>query len=362
MSETTSAGSMRSPQPAGGHLAEEVRAEVARGADRPDYFSTRPTAELQTILRDTSSLPIENLINTGVVRIDYEQARIYRDVFWKGSFAKDSLLGWAEALRDKLLGNAAGGLKQTFAGGSFWKRFDRVEGGVATGYVVNYEISELPGLPEVRTVAYPDDKRRYFRKGDTVLLLSYTNDPYRLVYDTIKVIDAQNAIGVMHLGTFPKGVEVATFVLARHNYPFENMSIPDHQALFADAQAQVPSADRLAGSKWEGRLIFHKAPDTSLLNAVNPVLFHVAFRLEGDRIEAQCRAGAITFTCALDRGALEREMRMIGSDTLLGCWPAQSLAAGVSSALADLVHAEPGQLVFYSVLKRSDSGAPDPAA
>ena len=79
----------------------------------------------------------------------------------------------------------------------------------------------LPGLPEVRTVKYPDDNRPYVKKGDDVLLLNYTNAPYQMVYDTIKVIDEQNAIGVMHLGTFPNGIVFSTFVMARKNYPFE---------------------------------------------------------------------------------------------------------------------------------------------
>ena len=213
-------------------LAAEVRAEVIRGADNPDFFSTLPTAELQVTLRGTPNLAIDTLLNTGAVRVDFDHRRIYRDAFWKGSFATDSLLGDpAEPVRN-------------FTGGSFWKRFDHLQDGVATGYVVNYEISALPGLPEVRAVPYPDDRRLYIRKGHEVLLLSYTNDPYRLVYDTIKVIDPQNAIGVMHLGKFPLGMEVATFVLARHNYPFLNMSIPDHEMLWDDPHAGLPEVYR----------------------------------------------------------------------------------------------------------------------
>ena len=117
--------------------------------------------------------------------------------------------------------------------------------------MVNYELTALPGLPEVRMVNYPDNHRRYFKQGDPVLLLNYTNDPYKMVYDTIKVIDPQNAIGVMHLGTFPDGIEFATFVMARQNYPFENMSVPDADALFNDTRATVPTADAIAGD-WDG--------------------------------------------------------------------------------------------------------------
>jgi len=76
-----------------------------------------------------------------------------------------------------------------FAGGSFWKRFHRVESGVATGEVVNYDIQWLPGDPEVRAVPYPDSRRAYLQQGQEILLLHYRNDPYHQVYDTIKIVD-----------------------------------------------------------------------------------------------------------------------------------------------------------------------------
>ncbi|MBI4903954.1 MAG: GMC family oxidoreductase [Acidobacteria bacterium] len=270
----------------------DIRAAVTRGADTPDYFCTRPTAELQAILRDTPSLPIDNLINSGAFHADLAQARIFRDSYWKGSFAKDTLLGWQERIRDQVLGNEADEAGHFFAGGSFWKRFDRVDNGVATGYVVNYEITALPGLPQVRSVTYPDNNRRYLRKDDPVLLLQYTNNPYRQVYDIIKVIDERNAIGVMHLGEYPNGIEFATFVMARNNYPFANMSIADHQALFS--ASPVPAA--LDGT-WEGQLLTEPLP----------LPFHLRFD---------------DATAAPDLAAL----RQAGPDTILGHWtvPTQS--------------------------------------
>src|SRR5690606_25436223 len=126
-------------------------------------------------------------------------------------------------------------------------RFDRIEDGVAFGHVVNYELHNIPGKPEVRLVSYPDSNRKYFQQGDDVLLLTYINQPYRIVYDTIKVIDDDSAIGVMHLGDFPNGIEFATFVMERHNYPFENMSVPDHHAIFSDSRTRVPAPQELAG-------------------------------------------------------------------------------------------------------------------
>ena len=213
-------------------LDGRVRAEVQRGADTPDFFSTLPARDLQAILRSSRTLPIENLVNTGTVRVDLAKQRIFRDTYWKGSFAADSLLGWEERMRTKKLHPEVYQQGRIFAGGSFWKRFDKVENGVATGEVVNYNVEWLPGKPEVRTVPYPNDQRAYFEEGQPILLLRYQNEPYRQVYDTIKIIDQNNAIGVMHIGDFPNGMEFATFVMARHNYPFE-LATGDDQKLIA---------------------------------------------------------------------------------------------------------------------------------
>ena len=273
-----------------GMLRDDVRAEVLRGAETPDFFSTRPTPELQSILRDTPTRPLEELLNKGGVRIDFDQRRIWRDSFWKGSFAEDTLLGWEQRLREAALGNDVARLGTIFAGGSFWKRFDRIEDGAARGEVVNYELAFLPGDPEVRMVNYPNDSRRYFRAGDPVLLLRYRNDPYKAVYDTIKVIDENNALGVMHLGDFPDGMVFSTFVMTRHNYPFEKMSVEDHQLIFGDPRARVPSAAELAGA-WNGFLIFLTRPNVSLANQANPLLFHMDVQPSGDGIAAQYRFG-----------------------------------------------------------------------
>lgn len=214
-------------------LDDRVRMEIERGAESADFFSTQPTKDLQAILRGSQTLPIEVLVNTGAVRVDVANQRIFRDIYWKGSFAADSLLGREERLRTEKLHPEIYEHGKIFAGGSFWKRFDKVENGVATGEVVNYNIEWLPGRPEVTSMSYPDDQRAYFEKGQAILLLHYQNDPYRQVYDTIKIIDQNNAIGVMHIGDFPNGTEFATFVLARYNYPFELATADDRKLITA---------------------------------------------------------------------------------------------------------------------------------
>ena len=314
-------------------LAADVRDAVARGASTPDFFSTQSSAELQKIMRDTPTLGMEKLANTGAVTVDFARQRIFRDSFWKGSFAKDTLIGWEERVRDAVLGNDASAAGKTFAGGSFWKRMDKAENGVAKGYVVNYELAALPGLPEVRMVQYPDDNRAYFKKGDDILLLTYTNAPYRIVYDTMKLVDENNVIGVMHLGTYPNGIVFSTFVMTRQNYPFENMSVPDAEALMKDARAVPPTLNEAEG-QWDGHLISMKTPDTSLSNQVNPVLFHV--KQAGG--QATCSAAGIEFTRPFD----SNNLRKLGAGILLGKWT--DLEPAVAKVLGDSL---------YFVLKRA---------
>jgi hypothetical protein len=343
-----------------GSFGDDVQMEVLRGADTPDYFSTQHGTDLQQILRNTTTQPLESLLNSGKVTFDLAKKRIFRDSFWKGSFAQDSLLGWEERIRDSVLGDKGVQAGQIFAGGSFWKRFDKVQAGVATGLVVNYEIHQLPGDPQVREVSYPDNNRRYFKQGDNVLLLHYLNDPYKQVYDTIKVIDAQNAIGVMHLGDFPNGLEFATFVMARNNYPFEKMSVEDHQLLFADPHTSVPTAAQLPG-QWNGNLIFVEHPNSTLLNQLNPVVFQLAFATQGTQLQARYKFGLIStgtqvamtpeFVRLSDFTALQGEIRMIDNDTLIGKWVAPDLSS-LADPLRNFVEPGPNQLTFYYILTR----------
>jgi hypothetical protein len=342
-------------------LRDDVQDAVMRGAETPDYFSTQPTIELQSVLRETPTRSLEALINTGAVAIDVDDRRIHRDIFWKGSFARDTLLGWEERVRTSVLGGTGVQAGAIHAGGSFWKRFDQVAGGVATGHVVNYELAALPGKPTVEEIAYPDDDRRYFKKGDRVLLLRYTNEPYRVVYDVIKVIDDRNAIGVMHLGDFPRGLEFATFVMARHNYPFEQMSIEDHRLLFDDSRAVAPGADALAG-EWRGRLVLLARPGAILMRAPNPVAFEVAFRPEAGGLAGQARFGLHAGDVALGtsgphvRVAAEAEwhdeLRLVGDGTLVGRWVMPDLPEGLLRPLEPFVSWQPGRVTCHFVAFR----------
>jgi cholesterol oxidase len=350
----------------GGFLADEVREAVLRGAEIPDDFSTRPTVELQTILRESPTLPLPTLLNQGGVEIDYEKRRIYRDSFWKGSFAKDTLMGLEEKIRNAALSGETAKTTARYAGGSFWKRFDEIRDGQAVGYVVNYELHFLPGKPVVKQVKYPDNNRKYFKAGDEVFLLTYTNEPYRVVYDVIKAIDKNNCIGVMHLGTFPAGVESATFVMARHNYPFEKMAVPDHQAIFTGDHVRVPAAAEIAGT-WEGNLIFLTRPDISLLNQLNSVAFRLRFIPTANGVEGRFRFGLISgkkeveftdeFVRLIEASGFQDEIRLLDANTMIGKWvfPSQPpwLRNTPPQALDGFLEPGRDRFAIYYILKRA---------
>jgi len=331
--------------PDSGPLELDVKKELLRGATSPDYFSTKATPDLQAILHDATSLGLNKLINTQAVSVDSPNRRINRDLFWKGSFAKDGLLGWEERVRNASLAAEAAKAGQFFAGGSFWKRFDKVQNGVATGRVVNYDLTAIPGDPEVRLVSYPDDHRRYFRKGDQVLLLHYRNNPYKQVYDTIKIVDQNNAIGVMHLGDFPNGIEFATFVLERYSYGFEYMSMDDYHLLLGSSPPAT--AGQLAG-EWSGNFIFLDHPNVALLSYPKPPVVPLTFTSDTgltlklpDGTTVNARVPAL------------QDMRLVGVDTVIGKWATKNLDSLALPALRDYLEPFANSFALYYVMKRS---------
>ena len=165
-----------------------------------------------------------------------------------------------------------------------------------------------------------------------------------MVYDTIKLIDQNNAIGVMHLGQFPDGVEFATFTLARHNYPFELMSVDDYRLVAADPQARKPAAADVAG-QWEGRLITLAHPTISLMSKPNPVSLTGSFAPNG---AASFRIGGVDVAWS---GGPLADLRLVGNDTLAGKWDVGP-ALGWLPALQDCVEPNEGRFAVHFVLAR----------
>jgi hypothetical protein len=129
----------------------------------------------------------------------------------------------------------------------------------------------------------------------------------------------------MHLGNFPNGFEFATFVMARNNYPFEKMGVPDHDTMMKAQHARVPSRTELTGS-WNGTLVFLRRPDLALHNQFNPRLFRFDFAADG--CTARVRSGPFTSDKRVsfesdcvrltDTSSRCDEIRLVDSDTLVG--------------------------------------------
>jgi hypothetical protein len=159
----------------------------------------------------------------------------------------------------------------------------------------------------------------------------------------------------MHLGTFPDGLEFATFVMSRNNYPFENMSIEDHQAIFDDTRNNVPNPSDLAGT-WSGHLVLLPTTDNSLLNQVSPVAFRVSFQAQDGRTTAKYQVGPVEFSIALD-AATPQGFREIDSDTILGMCLVPD-AAAIANLPACFVRTVSGGSNIYFVLKRVQAAQP----
>ena len=197
---------------------------------------------------------------------------------------------------------------------------------MAYGYVVNYGLTFLPGLPEVREAVFPDDSRPYARAGDQVLLLTYRNRPYRIVYDLIKVVDDRNCVGVMHLGMYPHGRVFGAFVMSRSNHPFEKMAVPDHDTVFTSAAARAPQPAELTGA-WRGHLVFSSQPDLTLHHQFNPPLARLDVRLADDGLAARVRVGLTSTRARVEigpdlatvaDGRVRHHLRWVAPDRLLG--------------------------------------------
>jgi len=146
-----------------GRMSMDVRAEILRGCRDPRLLQYAVgTGSANHPAGQPADAADRDAGEYGSRRPGSSHRRVNRDLFWKGSFAKDSLVGLKNGCAVSRILAAA---MPPHRGGAFWKRFDKVTDGVAAGYVVNYDLDALPGIPAVRAVAYPDDNRRYFHKA-----------------------------------------------------------------------------------------------------------------------------------------------------------------------------------------------------
>jgi len=166
----------------------------------------------------------------------------------------------------------------------------------------------------------------------------------------------------MHLGEFPNGMEFSMFVMSRHNYPFEKMSVEDHNLIFSDPHVTVPQAADLEG-EWDGYTVFITRPSTTLLNQANPVTFRLSFhQAPGGKIEGRYRLGLLNgemevartneFVQLIDFTSFHDEIRMIDHDALIGKWVSPDLNPELLRGLGSYLEPRGDRFAFYYILRR----------
>jgi len=158
---------------------------------------------------------------------DQDTLVISNDSHWKGIFSRDT--------------DIQNTLELYFGG--FWKRFtkDPVSGDIS-GITHPFE---FPVYAANRATLTELDG---FGK---VILLEYTEPPYNLFYDVLKVVDDNTILGKAFFGKPIPGREILVFSMSR-KYPFEFMTQEDHEVLYS--KMKKPQLDTIVGI-WEGQLI-----------------------------------------------------------------------------------------------------------
>jgi hypothetical protein len=152
---------------------------------------------------------------------------VSNDTHWKGIFPRDT--------------DIQNTLRLYFGG--FWKRFtkDPVSGEIV-GITHPYEFP----------ISAPNKATSRDIDGfGNVILLEYTQPPYNLFYDVLKIVNDHTVLGKAYFGKPAPGREILVFSMSR-KYPFEFMTQEDHEMLYN--KVKKPSLDAMVGI-WVGQLV-----------------------------------------------------------------------------------------------------------
>ncbi|MEP6576291.1 MAG: GMC family oxidoreductase [Nitrososphaerota archaeon] len=162
-------------------------------------------------------------------KFDAKTLKIYNDVYWKGFYGRDNDM-LTTVLR--------------YFGG-FYKRFRNVNE-TMEGITHPFETQ----IVNAKSIA----SEEYVPGYGKVIYLKYTELPYSLAYDLLKMIDENTIIGKAFLGAFGKGRELFSFSMSR-TYDVEFLTEDDLIEIFNNDQlSHQPSQQELFGS-WEGMLV-----------------------------------------------------------------------------------------------------------
>jgi hypothetical protein len=309
-------------------------------------MSKKSETKLERIFERAETLPIDEMVNAVGRTVDTAARRITNDDYWKGFFPQGHVFNIMSAA--------------LFAG--FKKEFKK-RGGKYEGITSDTDgvIRARNSLEEVTIKQTTGDL-----KPGKYILLRYLDPPWQGFYDIFKVVNNQLLIGRVYLGEYPNGTRMFTFPMTRA-YAFDQMTVLDHQKLYADAS--VPTMEDLKGV-WSMEVISNANHATGLAYLSFDVKpdgsFESRYHLMG-LIE-----GLVLPTFAQDHFQLNDftrfrdEIRKVDDQLLIGKWVMDALPGlehvfPVSSL--GIFHRETGpdgqqRFGFYYLLTRAEAGRP----
>src|SRR5688572_2727938 len=285
----------------------------------PHRIAQATDAELADVFRQVTTLPIEHFVNEGGHKIDLAARTIFNDEHWKGWLPK----GLTLPLRDIFARLATGYAKR------FWKQGNRYLG----------ETLYVDGRIRVKHALEQFTLDRPVNDLDpgTYILLRYTDPVFEhLFYDVMKAADDGVIVYGGYTGRFPDGTRGFSGTLMRR-YSFAELGERDHEQLVR--KGTRPAKDALKG-RWRIDVVTtsdHATP-VAHLSFVQNAGGKVGIQCEPvDHPEVLVPGFVIEHFSAGDSSTLERELRWIDDQTMVGTWKAE-----ISSLYARFVAATPG--------------------
>jgi hypothetical protein len=298
---------------------DRTSAEPSSSDLDPTWLAEATNDQLAEKFRGMTTVPLEQLMNAGGHQVDIATRTIFNDEYFKGWLPK----GLKLPLRDIMTRLSSGYAKR------FWKQGRRYLG--ETLYL-DGRILVKHTLEEI-TIDRPTndlDPGQY-------ILLRYTDPVFEhIFYDVMRAGNDGVIVYGGYSGKFPEGTRGFTGVLMRR-YSFAELGVRDHQQLLL-------KGDRVAAGELKGTWRLSAITTANHATPIGEVTFT---RGAGGKTTVRCEETGKPeipisslvpdhFT-ASDAAALERELRRVDAQTIVGRW-----AADIGPLYARFISASPG--------------------
>ena len=285
----------------------------------PTWLAEATNAELGETFRSMTTVPLDQLMNAGGHQVDIATRTIFNYEYFKGWLPK----GLQLPLRDIMTRLSSGYAKR------FWKQGQRYLG--ETLYL-DGRILVKHSLEEI-TIDQPTndlDPGKY-------ILLRYTDAVFENVfYDVMRAGNDGVIVYGGYSGKFPEGKRGFNGVLMRR-YSFAQLGVRDHQQMFLKGDRVAPG--ELKGTwRLSGITTANHATPIADLTFSRGANGKTAVRCEEvSKPEIPIPSLVLDHFTATDTTAIERELRRVDAQTIVGRW-----AADIGPLYARFISASPG--------------------